>query len=400
VIVRKNSLKQVIWVTTALAVVFAPSAGSATKPIAVKGFVELSKDISAEGMVVTSKAIVAYSNTVGASSDIKVKAIDFSGAEIWSKTIDSGWDEVATAISVDAQGSIWFAGNSATAAALETITATTGALNPDSITAESVANLRPDMKNIALWQFSPSGDLISQVSVALGQPAIIDAISANSSGVSILLARESGQSLVSVKSGIFGKELKLGTTKSKFNAIERALDGSTSVFGSSTETLGGKKLVGKVDGILLKVSKTGVISNVVRSSASKAIRDWQSSTKTLFLTGVVKSGAKVETALTKFNTSFVPTWTTRFTSTGSSLAALGASGSVFAVFEPTTLIKGVSGWKVSKGQSLVIQFDSKGAIIGAFTSALLTAPVAAGYSADGGLIVLTSAGTILRAQAR
>jgi hypothetical protein len=138
------------------------------------------------------------------------------------------------------------------------------------------------------------------------------------------------------------------------------------------------------------------MATVVRSSAPKAIRDWQSATTSLFLTGVVKSGVTTETAVTKFTSTFAPTWTSRFASTGFSLSAPGASGSVFAIFEPTSLLKGVSGLKVVKGQSVALQFDSKGAISGAFTSALLNAPISAGYASDGGLIVLTSTGTFLR----
>jgi hypothetical protein len=79
---------------------------------------------------------------------------------------------------------------------------------------------------------------------------------------------------------------------------------------------------------------------------------------------------------------------------------MGASGSTFAIFEPTSLIKGVSGWKLTKGQSVALSFDSKGAISGAFTSPLLNSPISTGYSSDGGLIVLTSTGTILRTPAR
>jgi hypothetical protein len=323
-----------------------------------------------------------------------------AGAQIWSKSIDSGRDEVATAISVDAQGSIWLAGNSASAIPAETFTAIAGALNPDSVTVETPTEIRSDMKNISLWQFSLSGDLLSETDLKITQPALIDGISVNKTGASILLSRESGQSLALVKAGKLEKEIKIGTVKSKFNVIFRAADGSTSLFGSSSESLGGKKLAGKVDGILMKVSKVGSISSVVRSSASGATRDWQSATATNFLTGVVKSGTKNETAITKFNPAFSPTWTTRYPSTGTSLAAPGEKSSVFAIFEPTAVLKGVTGWKLRKGQSVALQFDSKGVLIGAFTDLLLSAPLAAGYSAEGGLVVLTSSGDILRAAAR
>ena len=399
-IARKNSLNKSFLAAIALAVAIAPTAQAAPKTIAIKPFVQLTKDVTAEGMFVTSKAIITYANIVGQSSDIQLRAIDFAGAQIWSKTIDSGRDEVATAINVDAQGSIWLAGNSASATPAETFTAIAGALNPDSVTVESPTEIRGDMKNISLWQFSLSGDLLSETDLKITQPALVDGISVNKTGASVLLSRESGQSLALVKAGKMEKEIKIGTIKSKFNVIFRGADGSTSLFGSSSETLGGKKLAGKVDGILLKVSKTGSISSAVRSSAAGAIRDWQSATATNFLTGVVKSGTKIETAITKFNPSFVPTWTTRFPSTGTSLAAPGANGSVFSIFEPTTALKGVTGFKQKKGQSVALQFDSKGILIGAFTDLLLSTPVVAGYSAEAGLVVLTSSGDILRATGR
>lgn len=399
-IARKNSLKKAIFAVVVLTVSLTPPAQAAPKALAIKPLVQITQDATAEAMVVTSKYIITYANIVGLSADIKIRAIDFTGAQIWEKTIDSGWDEVATAITVDAQGSIWLAGNSAAAPSAETSTVTTGALNPDAINSESTTALRPDMKNIALWQLSSTGDLLAQVNSTTLQPALVDAISANASGTSVLLARDSGQSLVSVKAGSFSKELTLGTAKSKFKTALRGSDGSTYLFGSSSETLAGKKLAGKVDGILMKVSKTGTIASVVRSSAPKAIRDWQSATTSLFLTGVVKSGNTIETAVTKFTSTFAPTWTARFASTGLSLAAIGASGSVFAIFEPTSLVKGISGFKVSKGQSVALQFDGKGAISAAFTSAQLNAPIAAGYSTDGGLIVLTATGVIMRGAVR
>jgi len=400
VIARKNSLNKSFLAAIALAVAIAPMAQAAPKTIAVKPFVQLTKDVTAEGMVVTSKSIITYANIVGQSSDIQLRAIDFAGAQIWSKTIDSGRDEVATAISVDTQGSIWVIGNSASAIPTETFTAIAGALNPDSVTVETPTEIRGDMKDISLWQFSLSGDLLSQTDLKVTQPALVDGISVNKTGASILLSRDSGQSLALVRAGKLEKEVRIGTVKSKFNVIFRAADGSTLLFGSSSETLGGKKLAGKVDGILMKVSKGGSISSVVRSSASGATRDWQSATATNFLTGVVKSGTKTETAITKFNPAFAPTWTTRFPSTGTSLAAPGANGSVFAIFEPTTALKGVTGFKQRKGQSVALEFDSKGILIGAFTELLLTNPFAAGYSAEAGLVVLTSSGDILRATDR
>jgi hypothetical protein len=369
-------------------------AQGAPKSVSVKALKVFSLSSNAEAIVANSKAIFTYENIVGLSADIKVRAIDFTGTEIWSKTVDSGLDELATAMAIDSQGTLWLVGNIATAPQSDTATAITGALNPDGIEVENIQPLRPDMKNISVWQISATGEIISQNSIAT--VALIDAISVSSSGLSILASRDNEPFLITLSQGKFSKELKIGSAKTKLSAITRNGDGTTYLFGSSSETLGGKKLVGRTDGALIKIAKAGSIASVVRSSAPKAVRDWQSTTSSLFVTGSVKSGITVESAITKFNSSFVPTWTTRIPSTGRTLASSGASGSFYAILEPTSAIKGVTGFKAVKGQSAVLQFDNKGLLISAFTSAELTSAIAAAYSNTAGLFLLTVDGKILQ----
>ncbi len=369
-------------------------AQAAPKSISIKPLKVFSQSSSAEAIVANSKALFTYENIVGLSADIKVRAFDFTGVEIWSKTVDSGLDDLATAIAVDSQGTLWLVGNIAIAPQPETATAATGALNPDVIEVENIQPLRPDMKNISVWQISATGEIISQNSIAT--VALIDAVSVSSSGLSILASRDNEAFLITLSQGKFSKELKIGSAKTKLSAITRSGDGTTYLFGSSSETLGGKKLVGRTDGILIKISKTGSITSVVRSSAPKAIRDWQSTTSSLFVTGSVRSGTTVESAITKFNSSFIPTWTTRISSTGKTLASSGASGSFYAILEPTSAIKGVTGFKAVKGQSVVLQFDSKGLLISALTSAELTSAIASTFSNMAGLFLLTVDGKILQ----
>ena len=369
-------------------------AQAAPKSISIKPLKVFSQSSSAEAIVANSKALFTYENIVGLSADIKVRAFDFAGVEIWSKTVDSGLDDLATAMAVDSQGTLWLVGNIAIAPQPETATAATGALNPDAIEVENIQPLRPDMKNISVWQISATGEVISQNSIAT--VALIDAVSVSSSGLSILASRDNEAFLITLSQGKFSKELKIGSAKTKLSAITRSGDGTTYLFGSSSETLGGKKLVGRIDGILIKISKTGSITSVVRSSAPKAIRDWQSTTSSLFVTGSVRSGTTVESAITKFNSSFIPTWTTRISSTGKTMASSGASGSFYAILEPTSAIKGVTGFKAVKGQSVVLQFDSKGLLISAFTSAELTSAIASTFSNMAGLFLLTVDGKILQ----
>lgn len=394
-IAHKNLLKKLLTSVFVFTLVTTSAVQAAPKVISVKPLKIWSEGSKAESIVATSTAIYEFENVVGLSSDIKVRAIDLAGTEIWSKTIDSGSDEVATALAVDPQGNIWLAGNNAVSSPADSETVSTSALNPDGIVIENSEPLRADMKNISLWQLDASGGVIAQSSTP--NVALIDAISVSASGLSILASRDTGSFLLTFAQGKFSKELKIGTAKTKLNAIVRGGDGSTYLFGSSSETLGGKKLVGRVDGVLIKVAKTGTIGSVVRSSATKAIRDWQGATNSLFVTGSVTTGNITESALTKFNSSFVPTWTTRFASTGKTLGANGVNGSVYAVFEPTSAIKAISGLKLAKGQSVVLHFDSKGVLISALTAADLISPVASVYSKGAGLLILTATGKIFQA---
>jgi hypothetical protein len=394
VIARKNLLNKYLISAAIALIAMTNIAQGAPKTVSVKPLKVFSQSSSAESIVANSKAIFTYENVGGLSADIKVRAFDFTGVEIWSKTIDSGLDEVATAMTIDSQGTLWLVGNIAIAPQPESATAATEALNPDGIEVENIQPLRPDMKNISVWQISATGEVIGQSSIAT--VALIDAISVSSSGLSILASRENEPFLITLSQNKFSKELKIGTAKTKLSAITRSNDGTTYLFGASSEMLGGKKLVGRVDGILIKISMTGSITSVVRSSAPKALRDWQSSTSSLFATGSVKSGTTVESAITKFNSSFAPTWTTRISSTGRTLGSSGASGSFYAILEPTSAIKGVTGFKSVKGQLVVLQFDSKGLLISAFTSAELTSTITSTYSNTAGLFLLTGDSKILQ----
>jgi len=363
---------------------------AAPKLISVKTITKWSDAVGIELISSTNKSVVTAKNISSVTADIEVQARDFSGTLLWSKTIDSGLDEVATAIAADGQGNVWLAGNSAGPVIAETTTAGVSGLNPDGVVVETPAQLRPDMRLLTLWKLNPLGEVQDTFTLSQNDIPLVDAIAISATGVSILASRESGPLVINANAkGVFSKEIKIGTAKTKLSSIVRSSDGSISVFGSSTETLGGKKLVGREDGVLIKISKTGVITSVVRSSTPKGYRNWNSATSALFLTGSVKSGAAVETAITKFTNTFAPTWTTRITSSGLAFAANGPNGSFYVVLEPTAAIKGLSNFKAVKGQSLVIQFDSKGAISNAFTATDIKPAKAITYSPDGGLLILT-----------
>tara|TARA_B110000503_G_scaffold143457_1_gene245038 strand:+ start:10150 stop:11286 length:1137 start_codon:yes stop_codon:yes gene_type:complete len=362
---------------------------AAPKKIAVKSVSVFAEVPGAEAVIVTESNIITVANTYGQSADIEVRALDFSGVQVWSKTIDSGQDEVATVFTSDAKGSIWLAGNSASAMAIDTQTSVSVDLNPDGVNIENPMPLRPDLNNLTLWQVSANGEIILATSELQSVPVLVEAISVSSSGASILITRDSKQLIIPVVANKFGKAFTIGTTKTQLTAVVRAKSGTTYAFGSSTETLSGKKLMGIQDGILLKFSKIGKLNKVVRSSAAKSRREWQSATSSLFLAGSIKTGSSVQSTLTKFTKKFAPRWTTRITSSGRTLVVSGANGSVYAILEAKSLVDGIRGWKPVKGQSLIVQFDSKGKTMNAYTSPELGVVMAAGFSDSAGLFILT-----------
>jgi len=392
VIAHKN-LRKLFVLTLISALVFPTTASAAPKLVTVKSAIKWAESAEVELFAVTAESVITLKNVLSNTSNIEIQARDFAGTSLWSKTIDSGSDEVATAIAADSQGNIWLAGNSAAAASADTATATGSALNPDNVAIENVTPLRQDMRQITLWKISKVGEVIETFSSVQSAISIVEAISISATGISLIGSRESGPFLISANlKGEFGKELKIGTAKTKLNSVVRLGDGTVNLFGSSTETLAGKKLVGREDGVLIKVSKTGAVASVVRSSAPRAQRSWSSATSTLLLTGSVRSGTTNESAITKFTSSFAPTWTTRISSTGNTLASNGPNNSFYAVLEPTAAVKGLAPTKLLKGQSIVLQFDSKGSLINAFTATEMSQVKSTGFSAGGGLFLLTETG--------
>lgn len=361
---------------------------AAPKSVVVKKLTLVAVNQGAEKLVISGKTLVTVGNTDGINSNILLTGLDINGVQLWQKTIDSGADEVALAAATDAAGNIWLAGASSPVAASESATAPIQAENPDGVVVEPISKIRSDMNLLTIWKISTAGDLIATYSSAHIAPALINGISVNSTGVSVVGSSQGKPFIQSVSAqGTFGKLISIGTSKSQLNAIVRHADGTISVFGTSAETLGGKKLAGVRDGVLIKVSKTGAIASVVRSSAPKADRAWIAADASLALTGYVKSGKVIESAFTKFTTAFAPTWTLRVPSLGTSIV-LSAGATTYGAFASNSAVVGVIGWKPTAPSLLMLSFDGKGVVTGAYGSTEITEPIALAYSRDLGLVGL------------
>jgi hypothetical protein len=364
------------------------TATAAPKSVIVKklNLITINQDV--ERFVVLGKTIVTISNSDGVNTNIVLTGLDITGIQLWQKIIDSGVDDVALAATTDAFGNLWLAGASSLPLKMESATAQIQVENPDGVVSEPVSPLRQDMDQLTLWKISSQGELVATYSSPQSAPALINAISVNASGISVVgSVQEKPFALSATLQGAFSKPIYIGTSKTSLNAITRQADGSLSIFGTSSENLGGKKLIGVRDGILLKISKSGAISSVVRSSAPKADRSWISADSTLALTGYVKTGKNIETAFTKFSTAFVPTWTLRVPSTGTSVVTSGG-GSTFGAFTSRSALAGVTGWKPATPTLLLMTFDNKGVITSAYSSPDLADPLSLSYSKELGLIGL------------
>ena len=350
-----------------------------------------SAPINTEAMAISGKNSIFLRNTNNLTADIELVALDQGQNEVWKSLIDSGVDEVAMAISLDPLGNIWVSGASAAPQVTESTTSTVGIDNPDSVSLENLAGLRPDMTNIGLWKVSPSGELLATYQLALSAIPEINSISVTHSGLSIVGAIDYKPFiLTATTSGVFGKVVYLGTSKSELNTVVRNSDGSSTIYGSSAETIAGKKVAGIRDGLLLKISKTGAISSILRSSVSKGLRSWVSGDATFLTSGPVITGKNIETAITKFSSKFAPIWTLRLPSTGAS-QILSANGNSYLAFTSRSAIAGITQWKPTKPALIILTFDSKGVIKAATALPGLVKPLSLHYSATRGVTGLAAA---------
>ena len=365
-------------------------AGAVPKTIAASEITKVAAIAEHEGATISAQGITIFSN---AEKKVLVSSIDFAGAEKWKLVIEGSADQVAMAATSDKEGNTWLAGLTSAIEVVESKTAAGAPINVDGVVVEPVPGLRNDLNTLTLWKISATGTLVSTYSDTATAPLLITALSHSSSGISILGDRGAGTVLInSTLVGKFTTAKTIGTAKSAFTSIIRNSDGSAQIYGASSETLGGKKLVGARDGILAKVNKSGALTSVVRSSATKATRSWQSATSSYFLVGDVKVGGKNESAFTKFNASFTPTWTLRLPSQGAQLAAVAANGSHYALFNSSSSIPGVTGWKPSTPTPLLLRFDSKGVITQALKASQVTGAKMMAHIAGVGIVIVSQAG--------
>lgn len=354
-------MKRLLSLVVISSLFFTPLASAAPKKPVVKSLKLLTVVSNIDefaGLVTSGKTIIVYGNKGDKSF---AKALDLTGKELWNIELDKASPSVATAAAVDSTGIIWLAGSTSLARATPAPSPSVSVLNPDKTI--PVADIfSADLNAFSLWSLNPTTQSLAQYTLQLSSPVLINAIAVDKNGITAV--GSSGTIINADLTGKIAQPIAVGTELTVFESVVKSADGSMTVVGSSGETLGGKKLAGKVDGVVIKVSKAGKLLTVVRSSAPKASRNWLSATNSLLLGGEVVTGVKVESAITKFSSSFVPSWTYRFASAGKVFTA----SSTYAFFQSKGAVTQLANWTPKSPHGLLLTFDAKGVITAGYSA--------------------------------
>ncbi len=345
-----------------------PTASAAPKKIEVKALklvATISSKDDVAGFVLSARSVILFGTAMNRSF---ARAVDSNAQELWRIALEPNSPSIATTGAVDSAGNIWIAGSTSLLRPTIAPTPTSSPLNPDGVV--NIPNsFNPALDAVALWKIPVGTTTAILYSAAQGAPVLITGIALDKNGVSLVgliqsIKGSSGFVINSNTSGEFSKPLLIGTSSTTLDAVVRHDDATLTVVGASGESLGGKKTVGTVDGVIIKISKSNTIQSVVRSSAPKAQRNWSSASPKLLLGGDVITGAKIESAVTKFSSSYTPLWTYRFSSTG----PVFTLGSTYALFFSTAAITQLSIKAPQKPAPILLAFDAKGLITQAFST--------------------------------
>ena len=357
-------MKRFVAIVVLALLVIAPVSQAAPKKITVKPMqllTTIGTPDEVSGAVVSGKSIIVFGTK---ALKAYARAIDKSGKELWNLSLDQSAASIATAAAVDSAGDIWIAGATPLALGLNPPAPTATPVNPDNAAIPPSVFIS-DLQAVTMWKVSAAGVLMSTNTLPTSSVLFPTAIAVDKNGASVvgIISNNKGNAGFLTNTdlaGAFSKLLQIGVASTTADAVVRHGDGSFTVAGSSSETLGGKKVAGITDGILVKISKALKITSVVRSSVAKGKRIWNSASNSLLLAGEVVAGGKTESAITKFSLAYAPTWTYRFASTGPTLSA----SSTQAFFISTGAVAQLN-WNPKTPTPLLLTFDSKGLITAA-----------------------------------
>ncbi len=273
-------MKRFVTFVVLVLLVIAPVSHAAPKKISVKPMQLLTTIGSPDevsGTVVSGKSIIVFGTKASKSY---ARAIDVTGKELWNLSLDQSVASIATAAAVDSAGEIWIAGATPLATGLTPPAPTVTPLNPDNAVIPASVFIG-DLQAVTIWKVSAAGVLVFTSTLPTSSVLFPTAIAVDKNGASVvgIIANDKGNAgfLANADAtGVFSKLLQIGVASTTADAVVRHGDGSFTIAGSSSETLGGKKVAGITDVIFVKFSKSSKITSVVRSSIAKGKRIYNS----------------------------------------------------------------------------------------------------------------------------
>jgi hypothetical protein len=328
-------------------------AQSATKKIPIR-------DITSSIPIQDASEIVGFArfqeSLVLAGADTSEKSwvalINKDGSESWRVfpiVTGNGGDGFITALAVDKQGVI-IAGLTqnelaitapegsapnpdTTALASPAPTATPAATssvpvaNPDNVVALEKKPFRKDIRNLFAARIDLSGNIVNLFNQENIQAFIPRSIVASGSKLFIVGNEQQGESgsrgaIYPLTDDGFVKSFNYGSDRTIFTRAVAPNSKNLIVVGSSADTIAERKVVGKVDAIILTLSQSsGKISKIVRSNGAGATRSWDFASGNLLVSGTSRTKNSREAVVTSFTSQGNVAWTSRFPRSNNSIAA-------------------------------------------------------------------------------
>ncbi len=199
--------------------------------------------------------------------------------------------------------------------------------NPDNVVAIEKKPFRKDIRNLFAARIDLSGNIVNLFNQENNQAFIPRSIVTSESKFFIVGNEQQGESgsrgaIYPVTDDGFVKSFDYGSDRTIFTRAVAPNSKNLIVVGSSGDTIAERKVVGKVDAIILTLSQSsGKISKIVRSNGAGATRSWDFASGNLLVSGTSRTKNSREAVVTSFTSQGNVAWTSRFPRSNGSIAA-------------------------------------------------------------------------------
>jgi hypothetical protein len=212
-------------------------------------------------------------------------------------------------------------------------------VNPDNVVSGNEIVSREDLNNIFVAEIDSAGKIISILNTSNSKLFLPRSIAINKGDI-FLVGNEypsensSRGALYVFTNQNFDASYTYGEKSTRFNRVYIQANKSLKIIGSSADPIADKKLVGKVDAVVLTISATSrKIEKILRSSGAKAIRSWDSGSGNLVVAGTSQQNKLRESVLTQFSPKGDVKWSTRYQN--SDRALIGGNCIALSLLGPT-----------------------------------------------------------------